>query len=276
MKNVIVRAISGVVYIALIVASLIAGQWYFTALCALFAALGVMEFTKIFQKNPVGMLSLIDCLAAVAIVAVPLGINNNSQTGLTILLCTLTFIPAALIIRLVTSLFDLRPNAFMSAVQSLAAVVYLALPLCCLNLLYNYAGMELVLIMFVMIWINDTGAFCFGSLLGKHKMSPRLSPKKSWEGLIGGFACAIGAGIAAYCCYNPWNFSIICWILLGLLVGVFATWGDLFESLMKRSIGVKDSGHLIPGHGGILDRIDSLLLVAPFTLLFYLFATLLG
>ncbi len=291
MKSVIIRSISGIVYIALIVASLLAGQWYFTALCALFAVLGVIEFTKLFQQRPVGTLLLVDCLAAIAIVAAPLGLsmflaagasgvpdglNSELHTGITILICTLTFIPAAFIIRLVTSLFDLRPNAFMSVVQSLAAVSYLGLPLCCLNLLYANAGWQLVLIMFVMIWINDTGAFCFGSRLGKHKMSPRLSPKKSWEGLIGGFACAIGVGIATYFCFNPWNFSIIGWILLGLLVGVFATWGDLFESLMKRSIGVKDSGHLIPGHGGILDRIDSLLLVAPFTLLFYVFATLIG
>ncbi len=291
MKNVIVRSISGLIYITLIVVSLMAGQRCFTALCALFAVLGVIEFTKLFQRRPVGTLALIDCLAAVALTTVPLGLDmfvhagaagatgsydNDMQTGLTILLCALTFIPAALIIRLVTALFDLRPNAFMSVVQSLAAVAYLALPLCCLNLLYGYAGWQLVLIMFLMIWINDTGAFCFGSLLGKHKMSPRLSPKKSWEGLIGGFACSIGVGIATYFAYNPWNFSIILWILLGLLVGVFATWGDLFESLMKRSIGVKDSGHLIPGHGGILDRIDSLLLVAPFTLLFYVFARLIG
>lgn len=227
MKNVIIRALSGIVYIALIVASLLAGQWYFTALCALFAVLGVIEFTKLFQHNTVGVLSLVDCLAAIAIVCAPLGFLSSP----TMLLCTLTFIPAAFIIRLVTSLFDLRPNAFMSAVQSLAAVAYLAVPMCCLNLLYGLAGWEFVLIMFVMIWINDTGAFCVGSLIGKHKMSPRLSPKKSWEGLIGGFVCAIGVGILSYFCCNTCGFGIVAWILLGLLAGVFATWGDLFESL---------------------------------------------
>ena len=139
----------------------------------------------------------------------------------------------------------------------------------------------LVLMMFVMIWLNDTGAYCVGSLFGRHRLCERLSPKKSWEGFWGGMAFCIIAG--AVCCFinNGWSMasegcaiSLVKWVGLGMLVSLMSTWGDLFESLIKRSLGVKDSGHLIPGHGGILDRIDSLLLVAPATFVYGLLTSL--
>lgn len=273
MKNVITRLISGIAYIALIVAALLLGPWYFTALCALFCILGILEISNLLNKPMVGSLTLIDALAALSLAAMPLGFALEYPQNNLVVYCCLCLIPACFIIRAVTALFDLRPTAFSSAMFSMASVVYIGLPMFCLNYLYVSTGWQLVLSMFVMIWINDTGAFCFGSLLGKHKMSPRLSPKKSWEGLIGGIACAAAIGVAGFYLFRQViPFSLIAWILMGLLIGVFATWGDLFESLMKRSLGVKDAGHLIPGHGGILDRIDSLLIVAPFTLLFYLFA----
>ncbi len=270
MKNVVTRTISGIAYVALIVAAIMLGPWYFTGLCALLALLAVLEISALLNKPMIGSLALVDVLAAVALAVLPL--YMQIQQGVLVLYCCACFIPACFIIRAVTALYDLRPTAFSSAMLSMGSVVYIGLPLCCLNMLYAMAGWEIVIAMFAMIWINDTGAFCFGCTLGKHKMSPRLSPKKSWEGLVGGLLCAAASGVGAYYVFPDVNLSIVAWIFLGLLVGVFATWGDLFESLMKRSLGVKDAGHLIPGHGGILDRIDSLLMVAPFTLLFYLFA----
>jgi phosphatidate cytidylyltransferase len=121
-----------------------------------------------------------------------------------------------------------------------------------------------------MIWLNDTGAYCVGSLLGKHRLCERLSPKKSWEGFFGGLVFCIAAGIVASYILSDsiYSFMIIT-ISLGVVVCVFATVGDLFESLIKRTLHVKDSGNLIPGHGGILDRIDSLLFVAPAVFFFY-------
>lgn len=269
MKNLIIRALSGIIYVALIVIALLLGPWYFTGLCCLFAVLAILEMSSLFNKPMIGTLTLLDALSAIAIAAFPL--SMMIERGMMVMYCCLTFIPACLVIRCVTSLFDMRPSAFMSTMMSFGSVAYIAIPLCCLNMLYAYAGWQLVLAMFVMIWINDTGAYCFGTLLGKHKMSPRLSPKKSWEGFVGGLVCAAGVGLGAFYCCTEVSISCVMWIVLGVLVGIFATWGDLFESLMKRSIGVKDAGHLIPGHGGILDRIDSLLIVAPFTFLFYFF-----
>ncbi|MDE6280052.1 MAG: phosphatidate cytidylyltransferase, partial [Paramuribaculum sp.] len=114
----------------------------------------------------------------------------------------------------------------------------------------------------IMLWLNDTGAYCVGSLMGRHRLCERLSPKKSWEGFWGGmFFTAVGAVLLM-----PWYMPGTPWIFgagTGIIISIAATWGDLVESMLKRSQGVKDAGNILPGHGGILDRIDSLLLAAP-------------
>jgi phosphatidate cytidylyltransferase len=145
------------------------------------------------------------------------------------------------------------------------------------------ASPQMVLAIFFLIWINDTGAFIVGCTIGKHKLFERISPKKTWEGFFGGliFTCiaAIAFGIWGSDFFNGINrmlvgdtilYSIGSWIGLGLIVSVFGTWGDLIESMTKRSLRVKDSVNIIPGHGGILDRIDSLLLVMPATAIYLL------
>lgn len=120
----------------------------------------------------------------------------------------------------------------------------------------------LVLALFVFVWMNDTGAYCVGTLTarlpgGNHKMAPVISPKKSWEGLCGGFAFALLAGYI-FSLYAG-EYALWQWLLLAMLVAVSATLGDLYESKVKRHAGVKDSGHFLPGHGGVLDRFDSVL-----------------
>ena len=122
------------------------------------------------------------------------------------------------------------------------------------------------------IWLYDTGAYCVGMLLGRHRLFERISPKKSWEGVIGGIiACVAGAYVTNYWFDEFFQVpDINVWVGLSVVVAVFATFGDLVESLIKRTVGVKDSGNILPGHGGILDRIDSLLLVAPAVLIYLL------
>ena len=123
-----------------------------------------------------------------------------------------------------------------------------------------------------MIWMNDTGAFLVGCTIGKHRLFERISPKKSWEGFWGGMFFCVMTGVGYYYLISevPATInSLPFFIILGIIVSVFATFGDLVESMFKRSVGVKDSGNLIPGHGGILDRIDSLLFVIP-AVAFYL------
>lgn len=117
-----------------------------------------------------------------------------------------------------------------------------------------------VLALFVCIWSNDTGAYCVGSLFGKHKMFPRVSPGKTWEGLVGGFVFALLAGYIFSVCEK--EYAVWQWLLIAFTCSVFGTFGDLLESLLKRTMGIKDSGRFLPGHGGVLDRFDSILLAS--------------
>ncbi len=139
-----------------------------------------------------------------------------------------------------------------------------ALPLGSLSYLSTRHDIVWTFALFILIWTNDTGAYLTGSLLGRHKLFERVSPKKSWEGSVGGAVFTLAAGLLF------WRFSGVGgaaqWIGLSLLTVVAGTYGDLLESLLKRSAGVKDSGKILPGHGGILDRFDSILLAAPVAL----------
>ena len=152
--------------------------------------------------------------------------------------------------------------------------LYIALPFSMINVVafrneggavvYDYL---LPLSIFIFLWTNDTGAYISGSLLGKHKLFPRVSPGKSWEGSIGGgllvLAVAALVGYIANSNEGGHILSIPGWMGLGLVVVFFGTWGDLVESLFKRTIGIKDSGKILPGHGGMLDRFDSSLMAFP-------------
>lgn len=117
------------------------------------------------------------------------------------------------------------------------------------------------LAIFLFLWTNDTGAYCFGTLFGKHRLFERISPKKSWEGSIGGGVLSLV--VASVVAYFDQSLNLWQWLGFALVVVVFGTWGDLVESLLKRQLGIKDSGNILPGHGGMLDRFDSSLLAIP-------------
>ena len=172
----------------------------------------------------------------------------------------------------ISELYLKQKNPINNWAYTTLSQMYIALPFSLINVLafmgdkdgdihYNYV---IPLSVFIFLWINDTGAYCAGSLLGKHKLFPRISPGKSWEGSIGG---AVFVAIAAYIISQlspaTAQLSPLQWIGLGLVVVVFGTWGDLVESLFKRTIGIKDSGNILPGHGGMLDRFDSSLMAIP-------------
>ena len=132
---------------------------------------------------------------------------------------------------------------------------------------FNYETMPLSI--FAFNWVNDTGAYCTGMLLGKHPLFKRISPKKSWEGSIGGAVFSIAAAFALAHFFPI--LSTVEWVGLGLTVVVFGTWGDLTESLMKRYLGIKDSGNILPGHGGMLDRFDSAIMAIPAAVVYLYF-----
>lgn len=179
---------------------------------------------------------------------------------------------------LLAELFGKGEACFKNSAITLFGIVYVALPFGLLNFLIipgNQTGSHfypwILVGVFLIIWIYDSMAYVSGSLLGKHKIYAKISPKKSWEGLIGGAVFAVITGILNAVLFN--KLSITNWIIIALLIVIFGTSGDFFESKLKRETGVKDSGNIMPGHGGMLDRFDSLLFAVP---VIYIWLSLFG
>ena len=171
------------------------------------------------------------------------------------------------------------PSQKKSLWYSVFAYFYIILPLVCLIFIYE-KNMLYALALFTFVWVNDTFAYLVGIKFGKHKLFERISPKKTWEGFFGGLIFAIIAGFLFH--YFTSN-EITCntfpcdrfkWIGLAIVVVIFGTIGDLFESYLKRSLNVKDSGTILPGHGGLLDRLDSILFAAPAAMIYLIIISL--
>ena len=259
-KKFIIRAISGTLYGVLIIASLVIdNELLFDILFGLIAVLGIHEFNHLMSAEGRNIEKSLDAVGGLLLFLVPvIWVIGGSTLGIGLYL-------AYLVARLVVQLYIKQGNPLTSLSASLMGQVYVALPLSILSSLYHFVGQYMVLAMFAFIWISDTGAYMVGCLIGKHRLFERISPKKSWEGFFGGLGLSIIiAALAAR--FIPDGYVLLSgyaqWIVFAVLVTIFSTWGDLCESLIKRTVGVKDSGKLIPGHGGILDRIDSLLLVS--------------
>ncbi len=277
MKNLLLRSTTGLIYVALICFSVLSGGWIFIALFSLFTLLALHEFYHLCnsQKGSENTTILILDLCGGVVMCAGMGCVNlgllppvtTAVVGGTFFILYLLY----LVIRLVTQLYIKEESPLSHLAYSYMGQMYIALPLGLMSMYYTFPdGKSLLLGMFVMIWLSDTGAFLVGSAIGKHKLFPRISPNKSWEGFFGGLLFCLAASFIYKYCFPTYFSSINILTLcgMGLMVGIFATWGDLVESLIKRTLGVKDSGHLLPGHGGILDRIDSLLLVIPATLIY--------
>lgn len=267
MKNILLRSVSGAIYVGLIVAGILIGKWAFLALCLLLAGLGIIELSHMHAKNKLNLSYIIlDTLGGASLI---IGIWQFVffHYG-----CLLGVYLIYLIARMLLQLYRTGVTPMADLAYSMLSQMYIALPLALSMFIYARSPM-LVLSMFIFIWLNDTGAFLIGSSLGKHRLFPRLSPKKSWEGFWGGLVICVIAAIAIES-FAPDFFHVLNMaqvIAFSIIVVIFSTWGDLIESMFKRSFDIKDSGKLIPGHGGILDRIDSLLLVIPATLCYLIF-----
>lgn len=269
--NILKRSLFGGIYVALIVAALLLwnnSKVLFVIALSCFTIQGILEASRLLNHDGTPATPLLKVLDAAGGVAMFLSFFAYYNTTMAHGLC---LVPVALylLVRLVVQLYLPTRNAIADVRQSLGALLWVALPLSLINTLASSFSPQVVLAMFIMIWLYDTGAFLVGCAIGKHRLFERISPKKSWEGVAGGAVFAIAAAVIIACVpsvsnlLNPNSLSLDTWIITGIAVVVSATLGDLFESLVKRTAGVKDSGTLIPGHGGILDRIDSLLFVAP-------------
>lgn len=265
-SNFLQRAITGVIFVAVLVGCILGGPISFTILFALISALTINEFGNIVNRmehtrmnKPISILAGLFLFLCFGYIGVVPGANE-------------IFIPYLFLILylFISELYKKQPNPLNNWAYAMMSQIYIALSFALLNVLaYHSSATESVsqynpilpLSIFIFNWVNDTGAYCTGMLLGKHRLFERISPKKSWEGSIGGAVFSIIAAIVLAHFFTFLSTGV--WIGLGLTVVVFGTWGDLTESLMKRTLGIKDSGNILPGHGGMLDRFDSTLMAVP-------------
>ena len=270
MKNFIVRTITSVFFVAAIVTSFLNPR-AMTLLFSIVTGMTIWEYCSLVNDRPyISVNRFISTISGVYLFLAMAGYNS----GLT---PATVFIPylVSIVYLMVAELYMKAKDPINNWAYTMLSQLYIALPLSLLNVLafrsngYNIQYSYLApLAIFVFLWINDAGAYCVGSLIGRHKLFPRISPGKSWEGSIGGGLLVIVAAVAIWHLttiygYNDLGLTAYEWAGLGLVVVVFGTWGDLIESLFKRTLGIKDSGNILPGHGGMLDRFDSTLMAVP-------------
>ena len=270
MKNFIVRTITAVFFVAAIVSCFLRPE-AMILLFGLVTGLTIWEFTGLVNdREDVNVNQMISTVAGVYLFLAMAGYNSGMTPAA-------VFIPylVTLIYLMVAELYLKQPDPVNDWAYTMMSQLYIALPFSMLSVLAfqsDEMGIHYTwtvpLSVFVFLWINDTGAYLCGSLLGKHKLFPRISPGKSWEGSIGGGILVILVAVLVWYLSeqygeNPLGLSAIEWAGLGLTVVIFGTWGDLVESLFKRTLGIKDSGNILPGHGGMLDRFDSSLMAIP-------------
>ncbi len=282
LKTLATRSLSAVFFVIILVGCVWYSYLSFLTLFFAVALLALHEYYKLAEKLQAAPYRGIGFLAAVAVfgyfsVRFLYAYANGSVWHIQPWFGLILFLfPSAVLIK---ALFSSAPNNLANAMHTLLGVVYAVFPLALLvtipasTMLRNGMGYDYfkVLGIIFLIWSNDTLAYLGGSLFGKNKMYERISPGKTWEGTIIGVLGAIGVGFLLN--LNHTYAHSFVWPCIALLVGVFGTIGDLVESMLKRQAGVKDSGSIMPGHGGALDRFDSLIFVTPFV---YAFLNLCG
>lgn len=257
MRTILIRTLSGAVFVALILGSLIANEHAFALVLFLLNFIALKEFQQFSKNNTNANATLI-----ISVVAFTL--THFVFVSLLPVKWLLMLTLAPLLIATVNLFSKSNKNPISNIGFSILGLVYISFPLILLNLFSIDSTQKvpwLILSMFVIIWTNDSFAFLSGLAFGKHKLFERVSPKKTWEGFIGGFIVALIAGYFLHAHVDGVN--LIPWLVLTGIIAISSVIGDFIESLFKRTAGIKDSGKIMPGHGGILDRIDSLLFVVP-------------
>lgn len=276
LKNLVVRTVSGIGLTVVVLGGLLWSQWSLGAVLLLLLVGGMWEFYNLSAKQAINPQRFLGLLAGVLLFALNFAFVSNDievlgaasrlfAGGLAMLLLLVPLM-------FICELYRKQPNPAANIGATLMGVCYVALPLS-LTLYLPIIGSEAwnpwVLIAYIcIVWSNDVFAYLVGMAIGRRRLFERLSPKKSWEGFFGGLAGAVVAGVVVA---HLMHHDYITWGVLAVVVAVTAVFGDLAESMFKRAADVKDSGALIPGHGGVLDRFDALLLSAPFVFVYMLF-----
>ena len=275
MKEILVRTISGVFYISIIVLAMLSSPEWFVGLFFVLALITMSEFLKLVHLTSY----LAYFLLAAAFYFLSYRIFDKNAVYL------------LLIINVFVNLFLLKDVLWTSKIPMfekkkyitvifyiISGFVFLTLiPVQDLESIYNKNNFRshIIIAVFVLMWANDTFAYLIGSKFGKHKLMPRVSPKKTVEGFFGGMLGALGVGFVAFKVIENFvpvteKYELWVWACLAIIVSVFGTIGDLIQSKFKRQAGVKDSGIIMPGHGGMYDRLDSIIYASPFIYAFLL------
>ncbi len=275
MKNFLIRTLSGAVMLVVVLGSILLSKWSFMALMAVIALGGMWEFYRLAEKAGYEPMKVLGLFAGVmtlcAGAAVSLFFDNAGEyISPMLLIASVSTLIIIIPLMFICELYRKSSTPIANIGTSLLGVLYVALPMSLLLVVPMLLGMGkwnpwIMLFYIFIIWANDVFAYLFGITLGRHRLFERISPKKSWEGFFGGL---IGAMAMGYVAAVVLEASVPMWIVLALVAAISGVFGDLVESLMKRSVDVKDSGNIIPGHGGWLDRFDALILSAPFVFIY--------
>ena len=271
MRNLLVRTLSGAVLTIVVVGAVLLSQWSFIALLLVILIGGMWEFYRLARREDTVPLRWLGLAGGVALLAAST-LLVFTWTDSSLLVCLLLFLFFMLLIPMMfvceLCLKRQRPAADIGV--TLAGIFYVALPLSMFLLLPiqidGSAWNPWVILFYIfIIWTNDICAYLVGMTLGRHRLYPRISPNKSWEGFFGGIVGAIGMGLLA-----AWimEADYLLWGVLAAIAAMSGVLGDLIESMFKRAAGVKDSGNILPGHGGWLDRFDALIFSVPFVFVF--------
>ncbi len=274
MSNFWARTITGLSMVFLLLFSLWYNNWLFAGIFLVVAILGIWEFYNLFTSKEIQPQRIYGTVCGSLLYLILFLVNNTVHAASPVWNNLPLY--ASMIIFFVSFIIEIyrrKEKPLENIAVTAIGILYVALPLALLNLMdtagsARFLGFPAFLLgYFILTWFYDTGAYLYGKQFGKHKFFERISPKKTWEGSIAG---AVVAGLtAAGFAYLVPGVTMADWFVLVLLVVVFGTFGDLTESLFKRSLKIKDSGNILPGHGGILDRFDTVFISAPFVFLYF-------
>ena len=278
MKTFWIRTASAVVYALLFLGTLLSGRLLHNPQLGLllfgaflmFVNMGcTFEFFRMIgcqgaaPCRPLGYVYAAAPMVVVLLMHAMMLIHAPVLTGFLLVSFALLLFPATFALSAIVQLWGHSQQPFREAAYTMVPLLYIAIPLTLMLALIPDFGARVVLMLVVMVWVNDSAAYIGGSLFGRHKMWPRHSPGKTWEGTAFGVLVTILFAVFGGSWLQP-DVAWHQWLVLGVICSVVDTLGDLVESMLKRSVGVKDSGSIMPGHGGFLDRFDSLLIIMPF------------
>jgi CDP-diglyceride synthetase len=270
MRNIVVRSVSGLIFLALMVGSIFLCPHAIAAVLLLSIVIMMYEYLRISVGNNLKTAQMLSIITGAALYIIT---YLNAAFGVDISYLYL-------LIFLVTSIFlsllydkkteeDAVRESYRTSGNIFTSILYIAIPFSLINLiLFKPDGTynpNILLSMFILLWTADVGAYLFGMTFGQkngHKLFPSISPKKSWEGFLGGLICAIAISFILHTT-TIFPFKLGNSVIIAAIITIFGAFGDLVESLFKRNFGVKDSGNIMPGHGGLLDRFDGALIAFP-------------